>query len=114
MREKKKKDLDLFSHSSEIQTELVSDPEWENEEIPNTLNLGWIWNEEKKKFKMAKIAQEDRLTHFYIVGATGTGKTKLIEFLIQQDIADGNGFAVIDPHGDLIENIKGFLAYRYR
>ncbi|GAH68629.1 unnamed protein product, partial [marine sediment metagenome] len=36
-----------------------------------------------------------------------------LEFLIQQDIEKGNGFGVIDPHGDLIEDIKGFLACYY-
>ena len=34
--------------------------------------------------------------------------------MIQQDIAQGNGFAVIDPHGDLIEDIKSFFALRYK
>ena len=53
---------------------------------------------------------EGQATHFYVIGATGTGKTKFLEFLISQDIGKGNGFGVIDPHGDLIEDIKGFLA----
>ncbi len=63
---------------------------------------------------MAKIAQKDRATHFYVIGATGTGKTKFLEFLIRQDIENENGFGVIDPHGDLAEDIKGFLACRYK
>ncbi|MCL4552834.1 MAG: type IV secretion system DNA-binding domain-containing protein [Candidatus Marsarchaeota archaeon] len=59
---------------------------------------------------MAKIPERDRATHFYVVGGTGTGKTRFLEFLIQQDIAKGSGFGIIDPHGDLIEDVKGFLA----
>jgi len=78
-----------------------------------TLDLGWYWSENKEEYQMAKIAQKDRATHFYVIGATGTGKTKFLEFLIQQDIENGNGFGVIDPHGDLVEDIKGFLACRY-
>ena len=62
---------------------------------------------------MAKVAEKDRATHCYVIGATGTGKTKFLQFLIQQDIEKGNGFGVIDPHGDLIEDIKGFLARRH-
>jgi hypothetical protein len=79
----------------------------------NTLDLGWYWSDNKDEFQLAKIAEEDRTTHFYVVGATGTGKTKFLEYLIQQDIEKGNGFGVIDPHGDLIEDIKGLLVFRY-
>jgi hypothetical protein len=84
-----------------------------DEYIPGTIDLGWYYSESKDELQMAKIAGKDRGTHFYVIGATGTGKTKFIEFLIQQDIENGNGFGVIDPHGDLIEDIKGFLACRY-
>ena len=76
--------------------------------VMNTLDLGWYWSENKEEHQMAKIAQKDRATHLYVIGATGAGKTKFLEFLIQQDIENGNGFGVIDPHGDLVEDIKGF------
>jgi hypothetical protein len=79
-------------------------------EKPDTLDLGWHWSENKDEFQMAKISQKDRATHLYVIGATGTGKTKFLEFLIQQDVQKANGFAVIDPHGDLIEDIKAFVA----
>lgn len=59
---------------------------------------------------MAKIRERDRSTHFYVVGTSGAGKSKFLEFLIRQDIAKGNGFGIIDPHGDLIEDVKGYLA----
>ncbi len=81
--------------------------------IPNSIDLGWYYSDNNDEFQMAKIAENDRATHFYVIGASGSGKTKFLEFLIQQDIANGNGFGVIDPHGDLIEDIKDFLACRY-
>jgi excisionase family DNA binding protein len=90
--------------------EAYLNPQVSNEEMLGTLELGWYYSEKKDEFQMAKIADEDRATHFYIIGATGTGKTKFLEFLISQDIRKGNGFGVIDPHGDLVEDIKGFLA----
>ncbi len=52
-----------------------------------------------------------RSTHFYAVGASGSGKSKFLESLIIQDIIQGEGFGVIDPHGDLIEDIKGWLYF---
>lgn len=49
------------------------------------------------------IKREDRRRHLYIVGKSGTGKSKLLEKLISDDIKAGKGVCVIDPHGDLIQ-----------
>lgn len=81
--------------------------------MSNTIDLGWYWSEIKEEFQLAKIADEDRITHFYVIGATGTGKTKFLEYLVKQDIEKRNGFGVIDPHGDLIEDIKDLLLFQY-
>lgn len=51
------------------------------------------------------IRQPDRLLHTYIIGKTGVGKSTLLQGLALQDLAAGRGFAVIDPHGDLVESI---------
>jgi len=51
------------------------------------------------------IYQADRLSHIYMIGKTGVGKSTLIETLALQDLSAGRGFALIDPHGDLVENI---------
>ncbi len=47
----------------------------------------------------------DRRRHHYIAGMPGMGKTTFMHSLIQQDIGNGNGVVVIDPHGTLIEAI---------
>jgi hypothetical protein len=51
------------------------------------------------------LTTEDRLRHCYIIGASGAGKSTLLLSMACQDIEAGNGFAVLDPHGDLIEDI---------
>ena len=51
------------------------------------------------------IKAEDRFSHIYIIGKTGTGKSTLLETMAMQDMEWGNGFALIDPHGDLVERI---------
>jgi hypothetical protein len=51
------------------------------------------------------IKPEDRFSHLYIIGKTGTGKSTLLEAMALQDLKCGNGFALIDPHGDLVERI---------
>lgn len=51
------------------------------------------------------IERDDRRRHMYIIGKTGTGKTEFLKQMIMQDIKAGEGLAVIDPHGDLIEDV---------
>ncbi|MEK7174389.1 MAG: type IV secretion system DNA-binding domain-containing protein [Patescibacteria group bacterium] len=51
------------------------------------------------------IKRNDRRQHSYIVGKTGTGKSALISNMIIQDIANGEGVCVVDPHGELVEGI---------
>src|SRR5947209_9233451 len=51
------------------------------------------------------IKRTDRRAHMYIVGKTGTGKSTLIANLARQDLVHGEGFALLDPHGDLAEHV---------
>src|SRR6185295_13236602 len=51
------------------------------------------------------IKDEDRFLHVYVIGKTGTGKSTLMGSMALQDLERGNGFALIDPHGDLVERI---------
>ncbi len=51
------------------------------------------------------FAEDDRRRHLYSIGQTGTGKTTLFLNMAVQDIKAGRGVGVVDPHGDLIEDI---------
>ncbi|HAV15062.1 MAG TPA: hypothetical protein DCX25_01920 [Candidatus Pacebacteria bacterium] len=51
------------------------------------------------------IAEKDRQRHMYIVGKTGAGKSEFLKDMVLQDIRAGKGMAVIDPHGDLVEDL---------
>src|SRR5205814_4332509 len=51
------------------------------------------------------IKRADRRAHMYIIGKTGTGKSTLIANLARQDLVHGEGFALLDPHGDLVEHV---------
>jgi len=51
------------------------------------------------------IKEDDRLRHMYIIGKTGTGKSTMMETMIADDINDGRGIGVIDPHGELVEHL---------
>lgn len=60
----------------------------------------------KKIFGIKKI---DRRRHFYLLGKTGTGKSTLLKNLIVGDIYFGEGVGVLDPHGDLIDEILDLI-----
>lgn len=51
------------------------------------------------------MTDADRRRHFYIIGQTGTGKTTALANMALEDIKNGKGFAVIDPHGDFADGV---------
>lgn len=51
------------------------------------------------------IKRFDRRRHLYVVGKSGSGKSCLLQLLIKNDIEKGFGCAVLDPHGDLVDDI---------
>jgi CxxC-x17-CxxC domain-containing protein len=51
------------------------------------------------------IKRKDRRQHMYILGKSGTGKSVLLSNLIAQNIQNGEGVCVVDPHGELVEEI---------
>lgn len=61
--------------------------------------------EEKKIF----LTREDRRRHVYVIGQTGTGKSAFLKNMIMQDIRNGEGVGLIDPHGDIAEEVLGMI-----
>jgi len=58
---------------------------------------------------IVRLQKEDRRRHLYIIGQTGTGKSAFLQNLIVQDIRENDGISILDPHGDLIENVLGLI-----
>ena len=56
-----------------------------------------------------RILDEDRRRHLYTIGQTGTGKSVFLENMIRQDVQNGKGVCVIDPHGELVQKILEFV-----
>jgi hypothetical protein len=55
------------------------------------------------------IARKDRRQHLYVIGKTGTGKTTLLTELLTQDLEAGEGLALLDPHGDVAEQVLDYV-----
>ncbi len=64
------------------------------------------YHNEIRKFGIKRV---DRRKHLYVVGKTGSGKSKLLELLIRSDILDGYGCCFLDPHGDSANEILKFV-----
>src|SRR6267143_285585 len=64
------------------------------------------WRDIRRKFG---IKAKNRRGHMYLVGKTGTGKSSLLGNMIISDMEQGNGLALIDPHGDLAEAMLGYV-----
>jgi hypothetical protein len=59
--------------------------------------------------KPIRLSLQDRQRHMYVVGQTGTGKSTFLENLALQDMLNGEGFAFIDPHGDVAERLLAMV-----
>lgn len=64
------------------------------------------WPTIKKRFG---IKRGDRIYHMYIIGKTGMGKSTLLKNLIISDMRAGENLALLDPHGDLVEDLLDFV-----
>lgn len=70
----------------------------------DNLKLGYTRDEAGKLFGYY-LPEEDRSTHLYVLGSSGVGKSKGLATWILEDINNKRGCGVIDPHGDLINDI---------
>jgi len=66
-------------------------------------------NEHAGETVEVRLSPEQRVHHCHIIGASGTGKSTLLFNIIRQSIENGEGIAVLDPHGDLIERVLGVI-----
>jgi type IV secretory pathway TraG/TraD family ATPase VirD4 len=69
------------------------------------------YNARRRRFTSPSfcIPDEQRLTHTWVIGKTGAGKSTFLANSILQDIRAGAGFALFDPHGDLAETVLSFF-----
>lgn len=76
-----------------------------------TVSLGV--NEHSRTERIVSLTALQRLQHMHIIGGSGTGKSTLLFSMMQQDLESGQGFALLDPHGDLIDRVLANVpAYR--
>src|ERR1051326_1211104 len=58
------------------------------------------------------LTPEERSAHIHVIGASGSGKSKFLEWLIRADLGNRQGFCLIDPHGSLYRDILNYSAHK--
>ena len=104
-------DLYHFPYTSTTKTENIS--KLHSKELPaplslkqkETLDVYFAKNTYGGSDTLIGLTEDERRRHIYIIGATGTGKSTMLLSMVKQDIENGKGVCVIDPHGDLVEKI---------
>ncbi len=70
------------------------------------LLLGYDANE-----RPVRLMPDDRKIHTHIIGSSGSGKSKFMEWLMRGDLRNRQGFALVDPHGTLYDEVAEYCAH---
>lgn len=62
-------------------------------------------NEHQENIQKVCLSNQQRSRHLHIIGSSGSGKSTLIANLIKQDLKNGHGLCLLDPHGDLVGEV---------
>jgi hypothetical protein len=104
-----------FPHSSSARTENVSKSLSKTLPAPISLKSAKYLdiilgkNSHLGSETLIGLTEAERERHVYIIGGTGNGKTTMLQYGIVQDIKDGKGLAVIDPHGDMALTLLKYI-----
>lgn len=93
--------------TSQVQRQATKQVDGPNQVMDEGFLLGV--NEFRGIKKPIRLGVKDRRRHLYMIGQTGVGKTGFLQNLAYQDMMDGKGFAFIDPHGDVVEELLGMV-----
>src|SRR6266404_9404898 len=61
--------------------------------------------------KPISISSEDRKAHMHVIGSSGSGKSKFLEWMMRGDLHSGQGFCLLDPHGTLYDDVVEYTAH---
>lgn len=99
---------DLVPHIVHVLAKKSEAPQDIPKEDEKDISLFGITNYHNN-FDKFGIKRQDRRRHLYAVGKSGSGKSKFLELLIKEDMEAGKGVGVLDPHGDLVDNVLKYV-----
>lgn len=102
------KELASLSHFPDSRYNKIPIIEWISYKVlpppPNLPKEGIVvgLNKHRAIASEVRFMAKDRSRHEYIIGKSGSGKSALLSWQSRQDIKNGEGVCIVDPHGDLI------------
>lgn len=102
-------------HFPHIKYNKTPEIKWQNFKIvkaPADVPKEWLllwYNVYRWVKKEIRMKNEDRFRHFYVIGQTGTWKSSILQVMARQDLKEGRGVAVMDPHWDLVKDLIPFI-----
>src|SRR5580700_2616817 len=64
------------------------------------------------KKRPIRLTPEERKVHMHVIGSSGSGKSRLLEWMMRGDLRNQQGFCLIDPHGELYDAVVAYCAHR--
>src|SRR5205085_1723765 len=58
-----------------------------------------------------RLTRDDRKAHMHVIGSSGSGKSKFLEWMMRRDLDNRQGFCLIDPHGMLYDEVLQYAAH---
>ncbi|MBQ8996873.1 type IV secretory system conjugative DNA transfer family protein [Candidatus Saccharibacteria bacterium] len=93
--------------TSQVERQLTKQVDGPAKLVENGVLIGV--NEFRGEEKEIRLSPDDRRRHVYVIGSTGMGKSKFLRNIAYQDMMEGRGFAFIDPHGDVAEELLAMV-----
>ena len=75
------------------------------ESVPSSILTAFAKTDFRDKVQRFGIKIDDRRRHMYIIGQTGTGKSTMMKNMMIDDVREGRGVCVIDPHGEFVDSV---------
>lgn len=118
--ERKEKLIPFEKYKKVVSKKDIIEKDWHKyiKEIIEETRYGYKWfkswvllwvNIYRNKFSPVYMKRDDRTRHHYCIGKSGTGKSVFLQMLARQDMWNGDGICVIDPHGDLVEELLAYV-----
>lgn len=121
--------IEKFTQKELIGKKIVEKVEWNGipqsgngkKFVQSSVQKKWFWyklykdaillgtNIYRNTLSPVYMKRDDRMRHYYCIGKSGTGKSVFLQTIARQDIRNGDGICLIDPHGDLAEDILAYI-----
>jgi hypothetical protein len=98
--------------SQELRSQFSGDPYQMTKQQPAAFKTGEFLlgqNVYRGQRSNTYLGREQRLRHTHVIGATGTGKSTLLYHMLKEDVLSGAGVALVDPHGDLVDDLLSVI-----